>query len=281
MMKKLFPAVFLVLLTVTLQAQQEQSYLLTNVHHQWGPSMVQFKDPYLSILDYQGIGMRLVANYSRFFNAENNRLSHTSRFSGMGALTVNPESTASVIYMGGTGSWGMQYHLRPGKNLMLTAGGNLEGEFGYRMNSRNVNNPVNFDLATNLNGTFSARYFIHTRKRVMELHASYEFPLMGMMMVLPPGMLFYELSNSGNFASVLHPSGLKNRQGLRQTYRIDIPLSRSTWSFGLRSNMLRYQVNNHIYGMDEVGVFMGITYDNYRFAGRKRPAPANFVSPKY
>lgn len=281
-MKKLLPAILLLWLTVSLQAQQEQSkYLLTNVHQHCGLSIVEFRDPYLSILHYQGMGMRLGANYTRFFNAENNLLSHTSRISGMTALTVNPESTASMIYMGGTASWGMQYHIRTNKNLMLTAGGNMEGEFGYRMNSRNVNNPVNIDLAANLNGTVTARYFIHTKKRVMEIHASYELPLMGMMMVMPPGMLFYELSNSGNFASVLHQSGLKNRQGLRQTYRIDIPFRRSTWSFGLRSNMLRYQVNNHIYGMDEAGVFLGITYDTYRFAGRKRPVPANFVSPKY
>jgi len=281
-MRKLNLAVFGIMLTVSLQAQQEEmKYLLTNVHHQWGTSLVQFKDPYLSILDYQGIGTRLDAVYTRFFSADNNKFSHTSSFSGMAALTVNPESTASVIYMGGTGSWGMQYHIRPKNDLMLTAGGNLEGEFGYRMNSRNVNNPVSIDLASNLNGTFTARYLIHTKKRVMELHASYEFPLMGMMMVLPPGMLFYELSNSRHFASVLHPSGLKNRQGFRQTYRIVVPLRRSTWSFGLKSNMLRYQVNNHIYGMDEAGIFMGITYDTYRFAGRKRQAPVNFVSPKY
>jgi hypothetical protein len=281
-MKKSFVAVFLFLLAVSLRAQQENtSYLLSNVHHRWGPSVIQFKDPYLSILDYSGIGMRFDGTSTRFFNAENNRLSHTLRISGMGGLTVNPQSTASVIYMGGTGSWGMQYHIRPKDKLMLTAGANVEGEFGYRMNSRNVNNPVSFDLATNLNGTFTARYFVKTKRRVIELHASYEVPLLGVMMVLPPGMLIYELSKSGNFAAVLHPSGLNNRQGLRQCYWIDYPLRYSTWSFGMHSNMLRYQVNDHIYGRDELGVFLGITYDSYRFAGRKRPAPANFISPKY
>ena len=282
LMRKLLIPFMLLLTAISAYSQTgEPRRSLTEVHHRWGVSALQINDPYLSILQYSGLGGRFEYSGSRFLNPEKARVSGITRFAGLGGLTINPESTAAILYVGGTASWGMQYHLKPSDDILIKAGANLEALYGYKQNTRNVNNPVNLDIAANINATFTAKYQVHTKRRTITLNADFEVPMLGVMAVLPPGMTYWELSKSEDYLSVLHLTNLRNRQGSRETYWMDFPMKYSTWSLGLRTNSLKYIVDDHLYNFLEYGVFIGVTYDFIRFSGRKRPSPDIFISPKF
>ncbi len=282
-MKKAYIVLFFTINLNLLQAQSlsNELYPLTNIYHQFGLSAVQLLDPYLSMLNYSGVGMRMEYSASRYFNPENIDLSSYNRISGLAALTVNPRSTASVIYMGGNAAWGMQYHYSEIENFVLLAGGNVDLDFAYKMNSRNVNNPVNIDLSTNLNAMIGARYFYPTRRRKLQYNAAIEFPVIGCMFVPFPGLSYYEMSQSKKFAEAIHFTSFHNKQGIKQSYSIDVPFKRSTWSFGTRMHELKYVADGQLYSFLEYSFFVGITYDQIRFSGRRVQVPQIFISPRY
>lgn len=263
------------------QTNNKEVFSLTNVHHYVGPSVVELADPYLSILNYTGYGMRLEYTDVRYFNPHNPVLSSYSRIAGLAALTVNPQSTASVTYIGGNVAWGMLYEYRDFSNFVLLAGANVDFDFAYKMNSRNVNNPFNMDLATDLNAMLGVRYIYPTRKRTLKFSASIEFPLVGCMFVPYPGLSYYEMYSSKAYGEAIHFSSLHNKQGMKQQISIDVPFKYSSWSFGARMHQLTYQVGELPYSFNEFSLFVGITYDLIRFSGRKVAVPESFISPGY
>ena len=282
-MKKAYIVLFLTFNLSLLQAQSltNELFPLTQVYNQYGLSAVQLIDPYLSILQYTGVGMRLEYSASRYLNPNKTDLTFYRRVTGLAALTVNPRSTASISYMGGNAAWGMQYHYREIDNFVLLAGGNVDLDFAYKMNSRNVNNPVNIDLSTNLNAMLGARYFYPTRRRMLQFNVAMEFPVIGSMFVPFPGLSYYEMSQSKNFAEAIHFTSFHNKQGIKQNYSIDVPFKKSTWSFGSRMQELKYRADDQTYSFMEYSFFVGITYDQIRFSGRRVKVPEIFISPRY
>lgn len=269
------------LVLIKAQEDKEDILSLTNVHHYGALSSVNLIDPYLSVLDYSGVGARYTFTSGRFVDPRNPILAYTTRVSGIAALTVNPRSTASVSYLGANASWGMQYYYRGIENTIVLGGTNIDVDFGYKMNSRNVNNPINIDLATNLNVSFGGRYCIKTKRRVMQINALIEFPVIGTMFVPTTGLSYYEMYSTGNYAESIHFSSLHNKQGLKQYYTIDIPFKHLTWSFGIITHELSYKANSQIYSYSEYSFLTGITYDMIKFSGRKAKVPEFFISPKY
>lgn len=252
---------------------------MTNVYHHVGVSMVELVDPYLSILHYSGFGMRFAYTDSRYFNPRNPVLSTYSRITGLGALTLNPQATASVTYIGGNAAWGMLYHYRDFNNLMLMFGGNVDVDFAFKNNSRNVNNPANIDLATNLNAMVGVKYLYPTRRRNLKFSIDLEFPLVGCMFVPYPGLSYYEMYSTKAYAEAIHFSSFHNKQGLKQQIYVDVPFNRSTWSFGARMHQLKYQTGDQPYIFNEFSIVVGITYDLIRFSGLKATVPEYFISP--
>lgn len=264
---------------ISAQMTEQKPVALTNVTHHAGVSVVEMVDPYLSILNYTGLGMRFEYTDSRYFNPANQKLTSYSRIAGLAAAVRNPQATAGITYMGGNAALGALYEYRDINNLVLLAGGNVDVDFAYKMNSRNVNNPVNIDLATNLNAMLGVRYNIATRKRMLKLKANFEFPLIGCMFVPYPGLSYYEMYSSGDYGEAIHFSSFHNRQGLKEQISIDVPFKYSTWSFGARMHQLKYQAGDQPYSFNEFSIFVGINYDIVRFAGRKVKLPDYYISP--
>jgi hypothetical protein len=274
--------ILLLIISTTVFSQTDAGkYYLTNANQRFGFSAIEFRDPYISILDYVGLGMTYENDATRFFKSDDPVLSHTGRISGILGLTVNPESTASVMYMGADASWGVQYHYREFEDFLLLGGANINGDLRYKMNSRNVNNPISIGASTNLNLTLGGKYFLHTRKRVMQLNFIWEAPVIGCMFVIPQGMTIYELSKNPDLSKVLHLTHLQNKQGLKQHYSMEIPFRHATWTFGFDVDKLKYQADEQIYSIRETGFFVGVSYDLYKFAGRRIQAPGNFISPDF
>lgn len=268
-----------IFVTTGAQTNMKESVSLTNVSHHAGFSVVELVDPYLSILNYTGLGLRFEYTDSRYLNPANQQVASYSRIAGLAATVKNPQATAGITYVGGNAALGALYEYRDINNLVLLAGGNVDVDFAYKMNSRNVNNPVNIDLATNLNAMLGVRYNIATRKRMLKLKANFEFPLIGCMFVPYPGLSYYEMYSSGDYGEAIHFSSLHNKQGLKEQISIDVPFKYSTWSFGARMHQLKYQAGDQPHSFSEFSIFVGINYDIVRFAGRKVKMPEHFISP--
>ncbi|GAB1416386.1 hypothetical protein MASR2M117_17920 [Paludibacter sp.] len=261
------------------QVTNDKLYPLTRVNNDIDFSVVELVDPYLSSLNYTGVGVRFESDYNRYFDPSLPVLSSYSRVSGLFAMTMNPKLTATIVYVGGDCAVGMLYEYREFKNFILKGGGNISLDVGYKINSRNVNNPMNVDLSTNLNGMLDLKYVLQARKRTMHLGTKIEFPIIGCMFAPYPGLSYYELTSSKSYAEAIHFSSFHNKQGIKQDISINVPFNRSTWKFGVRLNQLKYLAGSHQYRFNEFSLIIGSVFDNINFSGKKVVIPDNFISP--
>jgi hypothetical protein len=276
--KKAISIASLFFIALHLQAQselEEALYSMNHVLNYVGASIIELADPYLSVLNYNGYGAWFEYNNYRYFNPSCSALVEYSRLEGLGALTLNPQSTALITYLGANTAYGVLYEYRDIDNIVLHAGGNVDVDFGMKIHSRNVNNPYSMDLATNLNGMLGFRYMIPTKRRILNLSTQIEFPMMGCMFVPYPGLSYYEIYNSKKIGETIHFSSFHNKQGII----FNMPFKHSSWSVGVLMHLLKYQTGEQPYKMNEFSVFFGIQYDFIKFSGWKSNKPENFVSP--
>lgn len=265
-------------LNVFSQNTDEKKYLLTNNANSIGISTLSINDPYLSPLTYNGVGVRYNHENRRFLSADNINLSKQNKLSFLGGMTLNPAFTSSMTYLGLNYSWGMHYHLRPIKGLFLLAGGNCELDLAAKNIARNVNNPANVDLATNLNLSGVARYDILTRKRIMQLQLAVQSPLFGCMFVPRGGASYYEMFNLWNLSDAVHFSSLHNKRGIETNLMLQVPFNLSTFRFGIGYNGLKYSANEMVFRRNEISLLIGTTFEMATFGGKKNRAPKNFMS---
>jgi len=262
---------------VRAQVDSFPGYALSTATHRVGLSWVQINDPYLSSLQYAGMGLRLELLEQRYLRAGDDRFSMLNRLSGLAAVTMNPASTAQMETVAGAYAFGLRYHYRGIEQLVLLAGANIEADFGVRVNSRNVNNPVNLDIAANLNATLGARYLLPTRRRTLQFDAHTELPFAGVMFVPYPGLSYYELYLSKQLSEAVFFSSFHNRQGAKWSLSVDVPLRRSTLHAAWRYHHTKYQGSGPVFRFDEHSILLGITYDLFRSAGRTRQFPSNYI----
>jgi len=280
--KKAISITSLIFFTLHLQAQSEPEktmYSMNHVLNYAGASIVELVDPYLSVLNYSGYGVWFDYSNYRYFDPGRLTLVEYSRLEGLGALTLNPQSTALITYLGANTAYGVLYEYRDIDNIVLHADDNVDVDFGMKIHSRNVNNPYSMDLAANLNGMLGFRYMIPTKRRILNLSTQIEFPMMGCMFVPYPGLSYYEIYNSKKIGETIHFSSFHNKQGIKQRIIFNMPFKHSSWSVGVLMHLLKYQTGEQPYKMNEFSVFFGIQYDFIKFSGWKSNKPENFVSP--
>lgn len=266
---------------VSSHAQQNftNEYALRHTHNYVGLSALELVDPYLSLLQYSGVGMRFETNTEQYFNPTKRNLISYGKASFALATTLNPAVSASIAYMDFNGGWGVLYEYRGLSDYRFYGGGNIDFDLTYKMSSRNVNNPMSMEIGTGLNAMLGGEYFIPTKRRVIKLKADLEFPVLGGMFAAPPGLTYYEMSLSGNIKQAMHFTHLGNNEAFKFQLALDVPFKKSTWSYGIRSQQMNYTLSNHRYYYKEFSFYIGIVYDYIRFSGRKNPNPRDFISP--
>lgn len=260
------------------QNSNEQKYLLTTKTNTVGLSILSLTDPYLSPLTYTGNGIQFEHESRRFLSVTNTNVSIQNKLNVELGLLLNPAQTASMTYIGADYSWGMHYHFRPVKGLILLAGSTGDLGLGYKDVPRNINNPGNVDLSANLNLSGVALYDIPLRKRTLRLQLAIETPFIGWMYVPLAGASYYEMFMLGNLSGISHFSSVFNKRGINPKLTVDVPFKRSVWRFGIGYQKLQYTANNMVFDRTEMSVHIGTTFDMAGFGGRMRTAPANFIS---
>lgn len=279
-MKKSHILILVVLFSSALSAQNsdEKKYLLTTNTTTFGLSTLSFLDPYLSPLTYNGLGIIYEHNNSRFLSIDNTRVSTQSKLNLEAGITLNPQYTSSMIYLGANYGWGLLYHFNSINGIQLQAGGSWDIDFGFKNVDRNINNPVNLDMATNLNIIGLAKYNVPLRKRTLKLQLAVESPILGCMFVPGIGASYYEMFELGNLNDAFHFSSLYNKRGLNAALTVEVPFKHSVWRFGFKTSNLKYSANDLVFKRNELSLLVGTIFDMASFAGKKHKAPKNFIS---
>ena len=254
-----------------------KKYALRTNNTSFGFSSLNLTDHYLSPLPYNGFGICINTENRRLYSVNTPNLSIMNRGKIELGSTLNPVKNAAIWYMGANFGWGMHYHFHPINNLQILAGGIWDLDLGLKLNTRNVNNPFNMDLSTNLNLSAVFIYDIPTAKRTLRLQASFDSPWIGIMFAPEQGISYYEmflLKSKGHF---VHFSSFHNKLALRQNYSIEIPFKNSTWRFGIWAENKKWQTNLIIFKQNNIGLFFGYTRILYRF-NQKNPSPSNFIT---
>ena len=265
-------------MVVSAQNTDDKKYLLTSKTNTIGISTLSFVDPYLSPLTYDGLGISYSGEARCFLSTENTKISTQNNFNLQAGILLNTPVSSDMLYLGANYGWGMCYHLSPIKGLKVLVGGLWDIDFGFKNMERNVNNPVNLDISTNLNLTASARYPIPLRHKTLQLQLVLQTPVIGYMFVPKSGASYFEMFDLGNLTDAFHFSSLYNKRGLSSALSVFVPFNRSVWRFGLKMNTLRYSANKLVFDKNEFSLLVGTSFDTFNFAGRKNKAPKNFVS---
>ena len=275
--------IFLILLlilsnSIIAQSVDEKKFLLSTNTNTFGISTLNIIDPYLSPLIYSGLGVRYDHEAIRFFSTENQKFSLQKNLKFVGGIALNPTLTASMTYAGINYELGTNYHFQPIYGLRLRVGGNWDFDLGSKMIARNINNPVNIDLATNLNLTGAASYNFPFCKRMLGLQLAVQTPLLGCMFVPLGGASYYEMFDLWNLTNTTHFSSLHNKRGITSTFSVDVPFNTWTLKVGMRYQGLKYAANDMVFRRNELSLLIGTRFDVITFAGRKNKPPKNFIS---
>lgn len=264
--------------SISAQNNEEQKYLLTSNTNLFRLSSIHLKDPYLSPLEYTGIGLGYNNQKRRYLSKNNTNISMQSAENLLVGSALNPAGSATMIYLGMNYSWGLHYHYKQFNRLKILIGGLYDIDLGFKFKTHNVNNYLNVDLATNLNLSGVAMYDIIFFQRVLRFQLAVQSPVIGYMFVPKAGASYYEMLQLGNLSGTTHFSSLYNKRGIQGTFSIDIPFRQSIWRIGLSYHGLKYSANEMVFIRDEMSLMIGTTLDIATFAGRKNNAPKNFIS---
>lgn len=277
-MKKLI-LVCTILASLSVNAQEfvPKKYLLTTITDEAGISVLTLLDAYLSPLTYTGAAAYYQRSSQKLFSADNLNLSHETKLRLIGGLTYNNAFSAGITHVGGSISWGPFYHFKLTDDLRFRVGGNINAFAANNDQTRNVNNPVNFDFNTNLNAAAEIKYKLKLFSKQLTVFGNLDFPFAGVMFVPRGGISYYQLVELGDFDHTIHFSSFHNRQGLNISSAVEIPFKYTTWRFGLGGENVTWKANDMIFKRNEFKLSIAIKYDIRRFSGTKNIAPENFL----
>jgi hypothetical protein len=194
-MKKHLMAFVFICLMFTTNAQEASKYNLTNVNNKFGLAVLEIADEYLSPLIYTGFGLKYEHSQSRFLLKDNDRFSTTGKVNILAGITLNPENTSSITYMGFSYKWGVNYRYNINDAFDLFGGANVGVEYGLKQNSRNVNNSVNIDMATDLSLSGLLRYKFFINRKALLLSYFWKHLLSDACLCQNPALLIMRLVN--------------------------------------------------------------------------------------
>ena len=239
--------VFLLLCNVTIAQTADEKYLLTSKSNSFSVSNLNLLDPYLSPIVYSGNGLRSETIESKFLSNKSNSPSSIRKFGQGTGYALNPTGTSSMIYYSLDIENGIFHHFPSIYGIKLMAGGSWAFDFGYKTILRNINNPMNIDLATNFNLSGIIKYDFHVFKKLIGLQLSAQMPIMGCMFVPPAGATYYEMFYLLGLDNTLHFSSLHNKYGINADMSFTIPFKKIDFYFGLKHRGLKYAANERVF----------------------------------
>ncbi len=259
------------------QAEEVAKTKLMSVSDVFGMSQLQVVDNYLSPSTYAGAAFGFEHATLSLLRADKPQWLKMSSLAGRGAALYNAPRSSSMLFAQGAYRWGINYQYRPMPQLLVLAGGFAEIDFAFKNVARNVNNPVNVDLSTNVHAMAWAIYRLQVGKRVAKLNLQCNAPFLGAMFVPQQGGTYYEMFSLKNLRNTIHFSSLHNKQGARAAFFVDFDLKRTSWRIGVDAQNTEHIANNHYFRQQTLGAFVGFNYQLHAFSGRNTPQAGNYA----
>jgi hypothetical protein len=266
---------------VPAQETVDKPYTLTSLTTQYGWTVLDLTDTYLTDLPYSGYGLEFGSTARRFLNTGNQRVSTRTDINVLAGVAMNQPQTASMTYIGGNIGYGIQYHFMPLPRWQLLLGGEWDAELGGKAYGRDVNNAGNMDFATNLNLAATLRYELPIRKNSLKFQIDARVPFFGLMFVPEMGESYSEIVYLGSSENLIHYSTFGNKNGLSMRYSVQCPLRNTTFLLGLQTDYLTYSANQLFFKRNCTSIQVGAVYDLLLFGGRKNKLPAGFRSMEW
>lgn len=260
------------------QADTTKHYLLTTKVVSYGISTPHILDPYLSPMTYSGTGIKYETNSSKYLSSKKTDYSTQGKLVISANLLQNPSQSGEMQLLGVKSAWGINYHIPIKSKIRILVGGLWDVDFGFKNVPRNQNNPINVDLATNINLAGSMLYDLNFLQRKFCFRMVLSSPILGYMFVPQAGTSYYNMFSIGNMANTFHLSSFHNKQGLYQSYSVDVPMNKITWRLGVNVQQLKYTANKLVFVQDDLSFMIGTSFDIISFSGTKKKAPRNFIS---
>ncbi len=279
MLKKYaFPLLGCILLSGTLSAAgPDGRKRLTTNRLLFGLTSVNLHDGYLSNELYSGTGMQLNYATTRYPSRLQTNLYLQQELEIMSTAISNEAGTASISYTNLQYAWGTMFPLKSILGVKPSIGPMLGASLGARIHSRNVNNPYNFDLLTEVLFAGSLTYDLPVRSRDMRLKANLRVPVLGCQFAPVRGLSYYEMLTFGQYDDVFHLTSFHNKNAWHMQYSVDIPLNAVVVSFGVTGNYALFSVDDWMLKQQSWAFQIGCTFDVLLFSGARRPNPDQYL----
>lgn len=249
-MKNKLLFLLLLLPSVTLSAQQNDSLKVITRSHMLGIGGTKVLDTYLSEEHFSGIGFSFLATVERQRPTRrwSTLMEHEANFSFVKDRVNSKKELEGAynFYWGKFCAWQLF-----DQRLKLQAGGLVNVSAGFIYNTANSNNPAQARLHVNLMPTGIATYHFQLFRRPVAARYELALPLAGIMFSPNYGQSYYEIFSRGNYDHNIVPTTFVSAPEWRHMLTLDAQLSsRLTLRVGYLGNMQQHKVNGlrqHVY----------------------------------
>jgi len=268
-----------VLLSGSALAMEPDTRRITTAHRvMMGISTLSLYDDYLSAEPYNGLGLQLNHATSRYPSNRETRYFFQQDMELVTASTQNRAGSASMSYTNIQYAWGALFTLKPFYGIKAALGPMIGASGGLRMNSRNVNNPINVDLLGDVQLAGNLTYDFPIGLTTIRLKASLRAPVLGVQFAPVRGISYYEMLSFGQFENAFHLTSFYTKNAWSGQYTVDIPLHTLVVSLGAMHRYSLFKANDMLFKQDNWSFQVGCTFDLLLFSGASRPNSATYLS---
>lgn len=271
-----------ILLAVRAYPEQSRNVQVTTAHRTLGGvSTLSLYDEYLSLDTYDGLGLAYHHTTARYPSQHTTSRFYRQDVTVQYATVRNRAKTASIAYVDLQYAWGVMFPFKPVYGIRTALGPMFGVGFGMKSQSRNTNNPVNFDLTGDVLLAGSLTYdipFYLFEADPIRLKAAIKTPLAGLQFAPARGMSYYELLTFGHFKEAVHFSSLHTKNAWSGLYTVDIPLNFFTVSLGVMHRYSLFKANDMMFKYNSWSFQAGCVFDMLIFYGNNRPDPVSILS---
>jgi len=268
-----------VLLSGSAHAVEPDTRKVTTAHRaMMGLSTLSLYDGYLSDEPYDGLGLQVNYATSRYPSTRQTRYFFQQDVEVVTASTLNRAQTASMSHINLQYAWGMLFTLKPFYGIKAALGPMIGAAGGFRMNSRNVNNPINVDLLGDVQLAGNLTYDFPIGSSAIRLKASLRAPLLGIQFAPVRGISYYEMLSFSQYDQAFHFTSLHNKNAFSGCYTVDVPFHAFVLSLGVMQRYSLFEANNMLFKQDNWSFQVGCTFDVLLFSGTSRPSAESYLS---
>lgn len=267
------------LLSEGVYAIQPETRRVTTAHRSMaGISSLSLYDDYLSAEMYDGLGVQYNHSTARYTSNRTTTRFFQQDFSVLVANVQNRARSASIAYTDVHYAWGVLFPFKPLSGVKAAFGPMIGAGLGIKSQSRNTNNPINFDLLGELQLAGNLTYDIPFRTDHIRLKASVRTPLLGVQFAPVRGISYYEMLSFGAYDDAFHFTSPRSKNAWTGQYTVDVPLHFLTLSVGVMHRYSLFKANDMLFKQDNWSFQAGCTFDVLFFTGATRPSPASYLS---